>query len=371
MKISYQWILAAIIVLLIILVGAYALTNGNNTPATNATATPTITITPTATTVASPSAAPSTAASATPAATTKPTPTATPTISGSSGVRQTEFGYYITYPPFSDNEVHVNPGYVATQGDVVYFSPTSATITKYALYGAERTPDAVAVVHRSGNLSGITHVTILAAINDYIDDLGFTNPVNGNLVSVSFAPGESEKTVGIYVYQEERYSSAGQVTLTIINVDGVDSIGSNNVFTLTVNQPSVSPSPSSGGVQFISNGGNTQDQLYSDGSPLGWSVVDHSTPSFEVDIVLTRTSTTGSLSPNVVISDTNMLSSDFYIEEQPTFTDGQATATLEFVYNLEYTSEDDHPYVTLSISPSSAYTIGTNNPFYLDTYTEW
>ncbi len=126
MKISFQWILAAIVVLLVIVVGAFALTNGNHAPANNATATPVVTVTATATPVASPSSSPTSVATATPAATTKPTPTATPTITGSNGVHQTSFGYYITYPPFSENQVNVNPNYVISNGSpAITPTPTS------------------------------------------------------------------------------------------------------------------------------------------------------------------------------------------------------------------------------------------------------
>lgn len=260
MKISYQWVLAAIIVLLIILVGAYALTNGKSTPATNATVTPAVTITPTATTVASPSVTPGTIVSATPVPTTIPTPTAKPTASGSNGVQLTSYGYYITYPPFSDNEVNVNPNYVK-QGDFVYFSPTSATITKYTdLEEASESYDAVAIVHRSGDLSGTTHVSISAVYDGNIDDWSFVNPDGGSNADVTFAPGESEKTIGIFVWTDgDTESNVGHLILKINDVDGVDSIGSNNMFTLTVNTQSASPSPSTipgnSIVQFASSSG--------------------------------------------------------------------------------------------------------------------
>lgn len=381
MKISYQWILAAIIVILVILVGAYVLTNNNNAPATNVTATPTTTITPTATVLASPSATPSTAATATPTATTKPTATATPTISGSNGVKLTEFGYYITYPPFSENQVNVNSGYVASpsQGDFVYFSPTSATITKDPeLEGDEETPDAYAVVHRSGNLSGTTHVTISANSDGSIADWFFSNTDGSSSADVTFAPGESEKTIGIFVWiysDEETYSGSdsdlGHLILTINDVDGVDSIGSNDMFTLTVNQQTVSPSPSGEGVQFSSNGGYAKNGTYFDHSSFDVSTIDYSKPWFEADITLTRTSTSGSISPNIVISETNIPNGDIYIKQQPTFADGQATATVQIAFDLNGGSEGTDPYAKLSISPSSMYTIGSNNPFYLDTFREW
>jgi hypothetical protein len=109
MKDTTKWIIGAIVVLLIVLVGAYALSNGSNQPASNTTVTPEVTVTPAPTTeaTATATAAPTSSPSATPA------PTAAPTPSAGSGVKQTEFGYYITYPPFSHNEVFANPSHMA------------------------------------------------------------------------------------------------------------------------------------------------------------------------------------------------------------------------------------------------------------------
>lgn len=106
-------IIGAIVVLLIILVGAYALSNGSNQPA--ASATPTAAASTTATPTPAASVTPVPSATVAPTATTSATatPTATPKPSGSSGVKLTEFGYYITYPPFSYNEFFANPSYMA------------------------------------------------------------------------------------------------------------------------------------------------------------------------------------------------------------------------------------------------------------------
>lgn len=254
MKISFTWILAAIVVILILLVGAYALTNNNNAPATKATATPTTTATPSATPVASPSAIPSTVASATPAATTNPTPTATPSPSGSSGVRQTEFGYYITYPPFADYQINPNPNYAISNGS-----------------------------------------------------------------------------------------------------------------------PAVTPSPSPSGqvVQFISSSGYAISRTYIDGSTMDMNTINYMKPWFVANITLTRTSTSGTLSPTISISETNIPSADFYINKQPTFEDGQSTATVQVIFDTRGGGDGTDSYAKLMISPSSAYTTGNNNPFYLDTFVDW
>lgn len=107
-----KWILIAIVgIIVVILIGAYALSNGSNQPAASATPTAAASATATPTSIT-----PVPSATIVPTATTlaTATPTATPKPSGSSGVKQTEFGYYITYPPFSYNEVAVNPAYVPT-----------------------------------------------------------------------------------------------------------------------------------------------------------------------------------------------------------------------------------------------------------------
>ena len=87
--------LAVIVVLIVILIGAYVFSDGNNTPVTNATATPTLAATPTAVPTVSPTASPSVTATPT------ITPTATPVPTVSSGVKATKYGYNITYPPIT------------------------------------------------------------------------------------------------------------------------------------------------------------------------------------------------------------------------------------------------------------------------------
>lgn len=229
MKISIQLILAAIIVILLLLMGAYALTNGNNTSTHTATETPTATITPTETTVVSPSATPSMAVTATPAPATTPTPTAAPNVTAASGVKLTKYGYWITYPPFSYYDIHQNPYYVTSD----------------------------------------------------------TRPV----------------------------------------------------------------------VQFTYTSGSTLGFQFNDGSDISYIRGDD---DFHISIPLTRSNTSGRLSPQITITGTNLPSDDLYIETQPVFNDGQATATLSIVY---IHAEVDDPYGTFSISTSSDYVVGANNPF--------
>jgi ABC-type nickel/cobalt efflux system permease component RcnA len=104
MKDTTQWILAAIIFLLVILVGAYALSHGQNHQASNASVTNQSSDTPTI--VASPSSEPTLTPSAI------PSPSATPTPSETSGVKHSSYGYDYTYPEFVSYSINANPDYV-------------------------------------------------------------------------------------------------------------------------------------------------------------------------------------------------------------------------------------------------------------------
>jgi hypothetical protein len=255
MKNEYKLLIAIIIILLIIVVGAYAL-SGSKGP--QATATPTVQATNTPTPTPAPIASgaggssggvssptPTTAPSAT------PTPTVVPSPTPSSGVEQTQFGYWITYPTLDPEQWPV------------YTPPPAATISP---------------------------------------------------------------------------------------------------------SPSPSPSPSAGSksVQFIAVGGYARNSTYFNGlQGLDVSTINYTKPWFEANIILTRTSTSGTLSPTVVISNTDLPSGDIYINQQPTFADTQSDATMQVIFTLG----GGQSYFT--ISPSSAYTIGTNNTFDLDTFIEW
>jgi hypothetical protein len=88
----------------------------------------------------------------------------------------------------------------------------------------------------------------------------------------------------------------------------------------------------------------------------------------QVNITLIRSITNGSLSPDVVISDTNV-SGYISISQQPTFNNGQTTAILQVlstnteasIWNRAYINA----YFSIEADPSS-YSIGQNNPFYLN-----
>jgi len=124
-------------------------------------------------------------------------------------------------------------------------------------------------------------------------------------------------------------------------------------------------------VQFKYDSGNYYIGTYSDGSTMNeTNSFDEQTGEHncEVNITLTRSTNSGSLSPDIIISDTNM-SGYVSISQQPTFNDGQTTATLQVlltnteagIWNRAYI----YAYFSIEADPSS-YSIGQNNPFYLN-----
>jgi hypothetical protein len=279
MKDEYKILLGAIIVILIVLVGAYALSgSGNPGPSASPTVVP-VTATPTTvpggggSTGGTPSATPTVVPTATPA----PTPTPEP----ESGVKLTEFGYWITYPPLPPQNWS-EPKPLPTPTDIVYFDPISQTVT-VPIYeepsALQEAPQAQAVVHRDGDLSGTTYVLIRAeqSSNMYYGDeyrggYWFPDGDNPNLVNnyngtftLRFDPGVSEQTIYIDVWdiwwyepREGNYavdaSFTGTVTLTIVNADAPFTYGYKNQYTLTVHESeSPGPSPEGAVVEFVGN----------------------------------------------------------------------------------------------------------------------
>jgi hypothetical protein len=323
-------------------------------------------------------------------------------------VELTQFGYWITYPPLKPENWSTNPPPQNTNSNVVYFSPASQTVTipidESTSLVAEEIPQGQAVVHRDGNLSGTTNVLISLGQSDNMNfgDLDYSGEyyipigneyggVNANLTendngtyTLCFDPGVSEQNISIFlwgIYDDDSIADSssaplfsGTVSMTIIGVDSPFAIGTGNQYTLTVNSPTASPG--SQGVQFISPGGYVGNKSYFDKSTMDTTsdptYDGNNVPWWEANITLTRTSTTGSLSPTVEISSTHEIpSGKIYISQQPTFADGQSTATVQVTYTLSDGNPEDHSYAYLSIDSSPSYTIGSNNPFYLDTYFEW
>ena len=178
--------------------------------------------------------------SPTPTPTVTPTATPSPTPEPESGVKLTEFGYWITYPPLGPENWSTNPPpNPGPQNNTVYFDPTSASITKSMVIPAiaVRPPDAAAVIHRYGDLNGTVHVVVSVSDNDYMDNWQFSNvdnPADIWHANVTLGPGVDNVTIGIWVTQRHAYSTPGMLKLTITGVDGGYNIGNSKDFTLTV-----------------------------------------------------------------------------------------------------------------------------------------
>lgn len=275
MRNEIKILIGAIIVIIIVLVGAYALSGSNTVqPSATPTVTP-VTATPTSTPVpagggggtgvGTPS--PGTA----PTVTATPTPTITPTPEPESGVKQTEFGYYITYPPLGPQNWSTNPPPQQGEWNVVYFDPVSENLNIELYAGgvepANSGPTGTATVHRYGEMGGTVNVTIVATNSsntwlvrpNYIPPYQYMYNVAGlNLTQVGdntymlrFDPGVSQQNVYIHVWdvyiQVWDYSvkSAGSqisvipdggfVKLTITDADGGYQKGAKDQYTLNVN----------------------------------------------------------------------------------------------------------------------------------------
>ncbi len=264
-------LIAAIIVILIILIGAFALSGSNNaTPTVTPTATPVITATPTAV----PSGGSSGASTTTPTPTVvvSATPTPVPSVSATptpdSGVKQTQYGYWITYPPLGPENWSTNPPPQAgnNNNNIVYFAPTSQDITVPVdeETSVEDQIQGQAIVHRDGNLSGTTNVLISMGSSDnmYYDDSyegyffiqsgpGSLNPTltdnNNGTYTLRFDPTVAEQTIYIQVDDIDHTpdvesvaadsSFQGWVSLYIESVNAPYTKGNDDEYSLNVNNP--------------------------------------------------------------------------------------------------------------------------------------
>jgi hypothetical protein len=120
-------------------------------------------------------------------------------------------------------------------------------------------------------------------------------------------------------------------------------------------------------VQFKYNSGYLNNYSYSDSSPMDYSWLDGSQEEVEINITLIRSTSTGTLSPDIIISNTNV-SNYISIIQQPTFNNGQTTATLQVLYVLStYYGGTKYAYFSI-VGDDASYSIGQNNPFYLDLF---
>jgi hypothetical protein len=237
MKDEYKILIGAIIVIVIVLVGAFALSGSNNPqPTATPTATP-ATATPTVIPGGGGGETPST----TPAVT--PVPTPAPSTEPESGVKLTEFGYWITYPPLGPQNWS-NPK-TQPEWNVVFFNRTSDRIPVADNTDARFLKQVA--VERVGDLSGTVNVTINSShsenageaihVEDYIygvfgDNLTY---VGWHSYNLTFGPGVSEQVITVFLnWDVDEGTSDGFVTLTIVGADGGYSIGHDREYTLTM-----------------------------------------------------------------------------------------------------------------------------------------
>lgn len=242
-------LLAAIVVIIIVLAGAYALSGSS--PA-QPTATPTATAMPQASATPVPTSPATVTATAEPTAT--PVPTPTPTAEPDSGVRQTEFGYWTTYPTLGP-QTWSSPR-PATPGNVVYFNPTSQSITP-EIRNFLFTPSAEAIVHRDGDLNQTTSVLISIGGTEnmfrpksidgvYVIPTGIGS-MNVNLTdnqnetyTLVFDPDVSEQTIYIEIFllnpnaidTLDGSSFTGELNLTIVAADAPFTFGDGSEYSL-------------------------------------------------------------------------------------------------------------------------------------------
>ncbi len=384
-------LVAGIIIILIILVGAFALSGSNNaTPTITPTATPVITVTPTPI----PSSGSTGASTPTPTAVVSATPTPTPSVTATpvpdSGVKQTEFGYWITYPPLGpENWSAPNPQVNAgLPNNTVYFSPTSASVNVgYSSPDADYASTADATIYRNGDLTGTTNVIVHMVpdgnvwFDDESDDALIANPfgtwydlsdnaqiINQTYFSVTFAPGESSQDITIYLYGLQYLhplsvntmaeSSLGSVKMTIVGVDDGYTYGYNNQYTLNVyDELQVGNT-----VEFA-----TANAWFNNQS--GCQVESSDGPNYNVSFGLTRSNSAGTLTPVVDVASTNIFGDDqVYILKVDPFQPGSTTTRAYLHYTLQ--EDNSNPYASLEIYDpgSNSYTVGTPNLLHMYLY---
>jgi hypothetical protein len=381
MKNDMKIILGAIIVILLLLVGAYALSGSNNA---QPTATPTVTpVTATPTPVPGGSTAtPAPTVVPTVAPTVTPEPTVTPTPVPESGVKLTEFGYWITYPPLDPQKWSTNPPPDPKGGNIVYFDPTSENINvisyKSLVGPAGMGPHGTATMHRYGDLSGTVFVTIVASNSsntwvhptyipyryEYVVVGTNLTQVGDNTYELRFDPGVSEQDVMIPVHDFMADSIdalitvmpvEGYVKLTITDVDDGYGIGLNDEYTLNINSEDLPV------VQFATDVGylNTEEGCVVEGYQ------DH---IYNVSFVITRTGDlSGTFTPNVYL-DESYPSSDYCIDliKVDPFIAGASTTKAYMYYNLGYYNtgfpESANilvPYAEFGLIPNMYYSVGS------------
>lgn len=380
MKNEIKILIAALVVILIVLVGAFAL-SGSNTP--QATATPTV-LPVTATPTPVPDGSGSTA-TATPvpsvAPTATPVPSVTPTPMPESGVKLTEFGYWITYPQLDPQTWSTNPPPYHPANNVVYFDPTSQIRpinNRPAALGSEGDT----TVYRVGDMNGTVNVTIHASMSNNIehgsmealadydyyfsmhtyDNENMTGPdENGDYV-LTFGPGVSEQELCMHVNYEYGIDSVeamdygpseGWIKLTITGVDGGYSVGAQKEFTLSLEYLTevwwgTYDSEASVGAVYLSDGNIVYDLDIVDMEENG-SMID-------VYLPIAREYDDGILAINLDWDDFegDLGSSDVIISPFA-FSDGQDEGQVKVSISEDYISEPFDNRLTIVIEYEDTY----------------
>jgi hypothetical protein len=317
MKNEIKILIAAIVVILIILVGAFALSGSSPQPSATPTVVP---VTATPTTVPANGGNNGTV-TVTPAPTVvapTPTPTPTPTPEPASGVKKTEFGYWITYPPLPPQNWSSPQQPSEPLWNVTYFDPNSAVID-YSFKNTATKGEGDyrrSYIQRVGDMNGTVNVTfmILASGNvdissvkektaseasgyDYYayihDEYGNLDYLGGNVYTMTFGPGVGEQYVCVHV---DREYAAGDITtmpyawveLTIVGADGGYGIYyPQRDFKVTVKQRQEVYFDTSEGYINYNNGQITSEDFY--------SFDNSSANKAYVTIPVYREQTTGSL----------------------------------------------------------------------------
>jgi hypothetical protein len=374
MKDEYKILIGAVVVIIIVLVGAFALSgSGGPGPSVTPTAEPTITPTPTAVPGGE---------GGTPTVTPEPSvvPSVTPT-EPESGVRLTEFGYWITYPPLGPQNWSSPPP--KGPQNIVYFDPISDDVSTIFVKGvsvADLRLYGETIVHRDGDLSGTVNVTIQTSnssnawlvVPAIAPDFRYEYYVyreenltyeGGNIYTLTFGPGVSEQEIyvpiGIY-YLSDNVDIAnsvppqGTVKLTITGVDGGYSIGAKKDFTVNINPPLPV-------VRFVYSMGSLYDET--------GCTVTRDGDVYNISVQLNRLVDTSQP------LDLNIVGNVYYVPEGyldikvDDFNAGSATTYVYVIYDTSYMSSaitDESPYLYLTIIESSSYLTVYPNVYNLD-----
>jgi hypothetical protein len=365
MKDEYKILIGAIVVILIVLIGFMAFGSPGNpgpsvSPIASSTANPTATAVPGGEggSGGTPSATPTVVPTATPA----PTPTAEP----ESGVKLTEFGYWITYPPLGPETWSTNPPPDTNSGNVVYFDPTSASATA----GSGNTFQGAAHLHRDGNLVGTVNVTLHVASDDYsaaeytgtytLSNVVYLTDGGGNFagdVVATFAPDVADVYIGIGIYPNPPESvealqalAGGSLKLTITNVNGGFHAGDGKDFTLGVDKTTV--------VHFWRDWGyidTSGGSLHPPGAYI--HNISQDADNVYVGILVQRNGGTSGAMPVALHMDTN-LPAGAVTYDPFTFNPSDPEGILTIAMDRDYVYDGASYYVEMYIDDDDDYAVG-------------